>query len=246
MSLSPTVVVADRSEAFLMYLSILLNRLEFEALPVTSGAAAIKMVRAVRPNLLIVGADLAEADPLQLIAELRADETFGGLPIYFTSANETDEETAMAAGATGFLAKPIGLEALHASLEQTRIFPGGQRRSPRIAFTRQVDLDWNGQTVACQAVSLSEGGIYIRRRFPLPQGCLVDIHLPMDEGATLRLEGEVIYTKNLPKDRFTLPPGMAIRFLSPSEEIIGRLRRMIAERLIADIVAEQDEPVIRR
>ena len=246
MSLSPTVVVADCSEAFLMYLSILLNRLEFEALPVTSGTAAAKMVRAVRPNLLIIGADLAKTDPLQLIAELRADETFSGLPIYFTSANEIDEEAAMAAGATGFLAKPICLEALHATLEQTRIFPGGQRRSPRIAFTRQVNLVWNDQTITCQAVSLSEGGIYIRRSFPFPQGCLLDIHLPMDEGDTLLLEGEVIYTKNLPKDRFTLPPGMAIRFLAPSEEIIGRLRRLIAERLIADIVAEQDEAVIRR
>jgi hypothetical protein len=38
---------------------------------------------------------------------------------------------------------------------------------------------------------------------------------------------------------------MAIRFLTPSEESIGRLRRMVAENLIGDIVAEQDEPVIR-
>jgi CheY-like chemotaxis protein len=246
MSLSPTVVVADCSEAFLMYLSILLNRLEFEALPVASGTAAAKMVRAVRPNLLIIGADLAVTDPLHLITELRKDETLSGLPIYFTSANETDEDAAIAAGATGFLTKPIVLDALHAALEQTRNFPGGQRRCPRTAYTRQVNLVWNGQTAVCQAVSLSEGGIYIRRRFPFPQGCLLDIHLPMDEGDPLRLEGEVIYTKNLPKDRFTLPPGMAIRFLAPSEEVIGRLRRLVAERLIADLVAEQDEPVIRR
>jgi CheY-like chemotaxis protein len=245
MNLSPTVVVADCSEACLMYLSILLNRLEFEALPVASGIAAAKMVRAVRPNLLIIGADLAEADPLQLIAELRADEVLSGLPIYFASANETDEATAKAAGATGFLTKPINLESLHAILEKTRNFPGGQRRTPRIPFDRQVNLLWNNQTIVGQAVSLSEGGIYIRRRFPFPQGCLVDIHLPMDEGDTLHLEGEVIYTKNLPKDRFTVPPGMAIRFLLPSAEDVGRLRRLIADRLIGDLVAEQDEPVIR-
>jgi CheY-like chemotaxis protein len=245
MSLSPTVVIADCSEAFLMYLSILLNRLEFEALPVASGLTAAKMVRAVRPNLLIIGADLAATDPLRLIAELRADEALSGLPIYFASANETDEQPALTAGATGFLAKPINLETLHAALEQTRNFPGGQRRTPRIPFDRQVNLVWNGQTIVGHAVSLSEGGIYIRRRFPFPQGCLLDIHLPMDEGDTLLLEGEVIYTKSLPKDRFTLPPGMAIRFLLPSEEIIGRLRRLIAERLIGDLLAEQDEPVIR-
>ena len=170
MSLSPTVVVADCSEAFLMYLSILLNRLEFEALPVTSGTAAAKMVRAVRPNLLIIGAELAEADPLQLIAELREDETFSGLPIYFTSANETDEDAAMAAGATGFLAKPIGLDALHAALEQTRNFPGGQRRTPRIAFTRQVNLVWNGQDSRVPGGQPLRGGDLHPAALPLPPG----------------------------------------------------------------------------
>jgi hypothetical protein len=38
---------------------------------------------------------------------------------------------------------------------------------------------------------------------------------------------------------------MAIRFLLPSETAIGRLRRMVAQHLIGDILNEQDEPVIR-
>jgi len=246
MSLNPTVVIADRSEAFLMYLSIVLNRLEFEALPVTSKAAATKMVRAIRPNLLILGAEIEETNPLHLIAELRQDETLSGLPIYFTSANDSDEQAAMAAGATGFLIKPISLDLLHTALEQTRNVPGGPRRSPRINYSRQVSLTCNGQTIMCQTVCLSEGGVYIRRRTPFPQGCLVDIQLPLDDGTVLALEGEIIYSMNLPANRFTLPPGMAIRFLVPSEEVTGRLRRMIAEQLVGDIIAEQDEPVIRR
>jgi CheY-like chemotaxis protein len=246
MDLRPTVVIADRSEAFLMYLSILLNRLEFEALPMASGASAVKMVRAVRPNLMIIGAELAEADPLKLLALLREDESLVGLPIFFASANEIDEAPAMAAGATGFLAKPIGLESLHAALEQTRDFPGGKRRSPRIPFPHKVNLVWNGQAITCQAVSLSEGGIYIRRRCPFPQGCLLDIQLPMDDGSALQLEGEVLYTRDLSEDRFTLPPGMAIRFLVPPAETIGRLHRLISEQLVGDLIAEQDEPVICR
>jgi CheY-like chemotaxis protein len=245
MSLRPTVVVADRSEAFLMYLSILLNRFEFEALPVASGVATSKMIRAVRPNLLILGAELTDIDPFTLLSELRNDEMFTGLPIYFTSANESDSQIALAKGATGFLGKPISLETLHASLEQTRNFPGGQRRSPRAPYSRQVQLTWNGQTIDCQAVSLSEGGIYLRRRTPFPPGCLLDIRLALDDGGHLDLEGEVIYTKSLPEDRFTLPPGMAIRFLTPSEEAVGRLRRMVGECLIGDLIKEQDETVIR-
>ena len=33
----PTAIVADKSEAFLMYMSILLNRMDFEVLPVSNG-----------------------------------------------------------------------------------------------------------------------------------------------------------------------------------------------------------------
>lgn len=245
MNLQPTVVIADRSEAFLMCLSRLLARLEFEVLPVSHALNALKMIRAVRPNLLILGADLEGADPIQLIAELRRDESLAGMPIYFTSANETDEKPAMTNGANGFLAKPISLEALHAALEQTRCFPGGYRRSPRIAYTHQVNLTWNGQTTTCESISLSEGGIYLRHNAPFPQGCLVDIRLPLDQGEFLELEGEVIYTLDIPRDRFTLPPGMAIRFLTPSAEAVGQLRRLIAERLIGDIVNEPNAPVIR-
>ncbi len=246
MSPQPTVVIADRSEAFLMYLAILLNRLEFEPLPVAGGKVAAKMVRAIRPQLLILGGELADGDPFRLLAELRGDASLDGLPIYFASANEIDRAPALAGGATGFLAKPINLETLHRILEETHHAPARQRRSPRAPYPHQVTLDWNGQRLDCAAVTLSEGGVYIRRQAPLPPGCLVDIHLPMPDGTTLSLEGEVLYSKFIAEGRFTRPPGMAIRFLAPAETAVDRLRQTITELLIGDILAEQDEPVVGR
>jgi len=155
MSPQPTVVIADRSEAFLMYLAILLNRLEFEPLPVAGGKVAAKMVRAIRPQLLILGGELADGDPFRLLAELRGDASLDGLPIYFASANEIDRAPALAGGATGFLAKPISLETLHRILEETHHAPDRQRRSPRAPYPHQVTLDWNGQRLACPAVTLA-------------------------------------------------------------------------------------------
>jgi CheY-like chemotaxis protein len=246
MSLRPTVVVADRSEAFLMYLAILLNRLAYEPLPVAGGHAAAKLVRAIHPSLLILGAELADDDPFRLLVELRGDATLAGLPVYFASANEIDRVPALAAGATGFLAKPLALETLHRILEQTHHAPDRQRRSPRAPYPCQVTLDWNGQRLACTAVTLAEGGVYLRRQAPLPQGCLLQVHLPMPDGTILSLEGEVLYTKLIAEGRFTHPPGMAIRFLAPAEAALERLRRTITELLIGDILAEQGEPVIGR
>lgn len=245
MPVRPSVVIADRSEAFLMYLSILINRLDFEALPVATGSAAAKMARAVRPSLLILGADLPDANPYKLLQELNGDQDLAGLPIHFTSANSTDEEQARACGATGFLEKPVSLETLHQLLERVRRAPSGMRKSPRAPFSCQVTLEWGGQQCECQAVTLSEGGIYLRRRTPDQRGSLLTVHIPTETGEILQMEGEVIYTKELPEGRFTLPPGMAVRFLGPPPDKLARLRRLIESRLISDILAEQDEPVIR-
>lgn len=245
MVVRPSVVIADRSEAFLMYLSILLNRLEFEALPVATGAAAAKMVRAVRPNLLFLGAELIGDNPLRLLKELRADQQLSDLPIYFTSANLSESEPALNAGANGFLEKPISLDTLHLLLEKVRQAPGGMRKSPRAPFPCQVVLVWNGQRNDCQAVTLSEGGIYLRRRIPQQRGSLLNVQIPIEDGGVLDLEGEVIYTKELPEGRFTLPPGMAVRFLNPTTDKLAVLRRIIGRNLIGDILAEQEEPVIR-
>jgi hypothetical protein len=115
----------------------------------------------------------------------------------------------------------------------------------RAPYSKKVSLTWNFQTIECQAVTLSGGGIYIRKKVPFPQGCLLDINIPLDDGRTLELEGEVIYTKQLAEDRFTVPPGMAIRFFMVNEEKTVTLNDFISQLLVGDIIAEQDEPVIR-
>ena len=115
----------------------------------------------------------------------------------------------------------------------------------RAPFPQKVSLTFNHKTYECQAITLSEGGIYIRRKLPLPQGCLLDVSIPVGSGKTLLLEGEVIYTKQLSEDRFTMPPGMAIRFLMVNEQDAQVLRDHITNLLIGDIIEEQEEPVIK-
>jgi hypothetical protein len=115
----------------------------------------------------------------------------------------------------------------------------------RAPFPYKVSLTFNHKTYECQAVTLSEGGIFIRRRLPLPQGCLLDVSIPLGPGTTLLLEGEVIYTKQLSEDRFTMPPGMAVRFLMVNEKHAKILHDQITNLLIGDIVQEQEEPVIK-
>lgn len=241
----PTVIIADKSEAFLMYMSILLNRMDFEVLPVSSGLNALKMAKAVQPNLVVIGLDLHEMPGLEVIEAMRNDQDLLSIPVIMCSEDATQADACTKRGAQAFLAKPIDVEQLHDAMEGCQIYPGSQRKHMRAPYTEKVSLTWNFKTVEAQAVTLSEGGIYIRKKIPFPQGCLLDITVPLDNGQTLELEGEVIYTKQLSEDRFTMPPGMAIRFLMVNEANAKILNDQITRLLIGDLVDEQDEPIIR-
>lgn len=52
MSNRPNVIVADSNEQFLVYLSTLLGRMNFEVLAILNGAEAFDLARIVNPNLI--------------------------------------------------------------------------------------------------------------------------------------------------------------------------------------------------
>lgn len=241
----PTVIVADHSEAFLMYMSILLQRLDFEVLPMGTGISALKMAKAVQPNLMILGTALPELNGPDVLKAMRAEQDLATIPILMAGENDGDEASCRELDCQDFLKKPIELEALHAALERCRIYPNSQRRFMRAPYDQKVRLTFNRKDYECQAVTLSEGGIYIRRKLPLPQGCLLDIEIPLSGQNTIQLEGEVIYTRQLSEDRFIMPPGMAVRFLAVNEKDAAVLNETIRQLLIGDILEEQDEPVLK-
>jgi len=241
----PTAIVADKSEAFLMYMSILLNRMDFEVLPVSNGNSLLKMAEAVQPNLIVMGSALHEASGLDVLKTMRAAKSLAEIPVLVADEDQTLEPLFREQGCQDFLPRPIDIEQFHRALENCQIYPSSQRKFMRAPYNRKVSLTWNYQTVECQATTLSEGGVYIRKKVPFPQGCLLDVSIPIDDDRTLALEGEVIYSKQLAEDRFTMPPGMAIRFFMVNEEDARTLNQYITRLLVGDIIEEQDEPVIR-
>jgi hypothetical protein len=98
----------------------------------------------------------------------------------------------------------------------------------------------------CHAISLSEGGIYVRRRDPLANGSPVEVSIPITEETILHLKGEVIYQKEIGADMIKIAPGMAIRFTEFNANNASLLRAYIVEMLTGDILQEQEEEVIAR
>ena len=245
MSSRPTVIIADQSEAFLMYVSILLQRLNFEVLPLGTGQHVLSMAKAVLPNLMILGVSLPDMEGIDVVRALKEDKACLHFPVIIAWDKEADGKFFLDQGCHDFVRKPIALDQLYKSIGASGIFPHHQRTFMRIPFAEKIVLATADQRFECQAVSLSEGGIYIRRKLPLPRGCVLNITLPLSAGTALNLRGEVIYTKQLSGDRMTLPPGMAVRFRDVDPQDALRLRDFVETHLVGDLIDEQDEPVIK-
>jgi Tfp pilus assembly protein PilZ len=121
-------------------------------------------------------------------------------------------------------------------------YEGGKRRKfLRTTLQQVVELTHEDNTEEYYAVSLSEGGIYIRKVEPFPVGTEVEIALPIKKDKTLNLKGKVIYV-NL----YKIGAGMAIAFDDLTKEDSKLLKAYILAILTGDIVEEQKEPVIKK
>jgi len=247
MSECPTALIADDSQSFLMYLSILLHRMSFNVIPAGSGAEALKLAKVMRPDVLVLDVIMPDLDGIAALRALRDDPEINQMPVIMISCDQDARrrDECFGLGAMDYLAKPVSVARLHTALQKCDLYPGGRRRYLRALFGEKVTLIHAGQAESCYAVTLSEGGIYLRRQRPLPVGSRVEVKIEDDKGRAPRFAGEVIYTRSLDNGKFLIPPGMAIKFIDLEANEARQLNQMVANLLIGDLIDEQEESFLR-
>ena len=127
---SATVLVVDDHDLNRELARTLLERRGCRVLLARNGAEGVRVVRAERPDLVLMDLAMPVKDGMAACRELKADERTAGIPLVaFTAlAMRGDEERAMRAGFDGYLAKPIDKAALDAML--ARFLAG---RGPQVA-----------------------------------------------------------------------------------------------------------------
>lgn len=247
MSDRPTVLVVDDSQAFLMYLSILLNRMNLEVLPVACAEEAIELARLTRPQVMTLDMVMPGMDGMTALRTIRADAELADLPVIMISSyqDKNSQWEAMSLGCIDVLDKPVELRRLHNALQRCDFYREGRRRYLRTSYVQPVLLTHNGTTRSCNSISLSERGIFVRMREPLAKGTEVDITLSLPDGGSLKVGGRVLYAKGLNGGKFVIPPGVAIKFDRMTLQDAEVLQRVVAELLIGDLVAEQEDPILK-
>ena len=81
---------------------------------VTDGAEALKVIKARRPDLVVLDCNMPGLSGVLLVQELRKDPAFAELPVMMLTGRrgERDEELARFAGANDYMKKPFDPEEL--------------------------------------------------------------------------------------------------------------------------------------
>ncbi len=111
------VLVVDDSATLRRIVESALETRGWRVWSAANGADALARVRqeAEIPRLVITDWNMPELDGLGLLRALRADDRFAEVPILIltTETDDTSKATARAAGATGWLDKPVDVTLLH-------------------------------------------------------------------------------------------------------------------------------------
>lgn len=105
------ILVVEDNELNLKLFCDLLRAHGFEAEPVRDGREAIERARGYGPDLIVMDIQMPWISGLELIEKMKADAQLRPTPIMAVTAYAAkgDEERIRAAGAEGYVSKPISL-----------------------------------------------------------------------------------------------------------------------------------------
>jgi signal transduction histidine kinase/DNA-binding NarL/FixJ family response regulator len=117
---APTVLIVDDNAYNRALIVDLLAPLGILTLEAAEGKAALRLLRAYRPSILLTDLVMPGMDGFILIRQLRSDECFQDLVIIAVSASAfpDDEQLSLEIGADVFMRKPIELARLLAVMQQ--------------------------------------------------------------------------------------------------------------------------------
>lgn len=112
------ILIVEDDESLILMLEIALRPLHHEVIRCLSGADVLPIMRAQRPDLVILDLMMPAAGGDSVLAAIRADETLRDTPVIVLSAHPKGESIAAGAGADTFLGKPVDIRIFRETVTQ--------------------------------------------------------------------------------------------------------------------------------
>lgn len=116
---SPRILVADDEPALLRLLEFVLGRRGYVIQGVTSGNAAVEVLKTESPDLVILDVMMPGLDGYEVLTFIRETPRLEGLPVVMLTARAQldDIQRGLTLGADAYLAKPFDPEELFSVVE---------------------------------------------------------------------------------------------------------------------------------
>lgn len=180
-----SILIADDSETFVMYSSILLKRMGFDVIPVENGAEALKLIRVMEPTLVMLDVHMPVMDGLTALRLIKEDKRTCEIPVVMVTTDSDRDviEASKKMGCSGYVTKPINIEKIHEVVQECLYSPTGFRRQHvRASFSKKISVVHEGRACELYAVNISEGGIYLTAKDPFPLGSEVGLRCTSTTG----------------------------------------------------------------
>ncbi|MEZ4399523.1 MAG: response regulator [Kofleriaceae bacterium] len=114
------IAVVDDDRAARDYLADTLTRAGFDVRVAESGLRLVATLQVDRPDLIVLDINMSWIDGFELCRALKRNRQWGDIPVVFVSgrSSEADRAAGIAAGAVGFLPKPIDGRTLVATVRK--------------------------------------------------------------------------------------------------------------------------------
>jgi len=118
--MSKTILVVDDSESIRLLVTATLENVGYNVIVAVDGVDALQYITGDHLDLIITDLNMPNKDGIELIKNLRAQETYKFTPILLlTTESQADKKReAKEAGATGWIVKPFFQEKLITTIKK--------------------------------------------------------------------------------------------------------------------------------
>ncbi|MCU0240952.1 MAG: response regulator [Vicinamibacteria bacterium] len=242
-----TILVVDDSSIAVTQMSLLLRRMGFRVVSARDGGEALRLVSQEQPDGIMLDLHMPGMDGFTFMRRFKQMDDFDMTPVIVVTVDSDPavEALCMQLGCRAYLHKPVGIRELYRQI-QTHVKPNtAKRRHLRATFGRNVFVTAEGRRQEIHAVSLSEGGIYLRMPEPIENGTMVAVDLPLDNDRTLTVHGKVAYGSDVNGTEMNADPNVGIVFTDLTAEQSFELTTLIKRLLMANLFHDIHTPWLK-
>ena len=209
------ILIPDDNNVYILLKSIQLRKMGFMVRSFRSEGDLMEAAVGSLPDMIFLDNGITGMDCARALRDLKGTPATSGVPVAVISSDpsEADHEECLALGAESYIMMPVSIREMHEVLQRCLYMPLGYRRDHlRVCFSGRVMVAHEGIGEWLYSETLSEKGIFIRKKYPYPVGSEVVVSIPLMEEKSISVEGRVIYINQGSSDESGGPSGMAIEF----------------------------------